>query len=72
MKYFIWFNFRPNIEVLTENAKHLEHVISDTNQLAEKVSSKVRILDLAKVELILCWFLYSMCNCFYFYFNFLF
>eukprot|EP00795_Rhopilema_esculentum_P001200 gene1200-15566_t len=41
-------NLVPNIEVLTENAKHLEHVISDTNQLAEKVSSKVRILDLAK------------------------
>ena len=40
---------RPNLEVLTENAKHLEKVISDTNELAEKVSSKVRILDLAKV-----------------------
>jgi len=38
----------PNLEMLTENAKHLDKVISDTNELAEKVSSKVRILDLAK------------------------
>ena len=36
--------------MLTENAKHLDKVISDTNELAEKVSSKVRILDLAKVN----------------------
>lgn len=38
----------PNLDVLSENASHLEKVISDTNDLAEKVSSKVRILDLAK------------------------
>ena len=43
------FYFSPNLEVLTENSKHLDRVISDTNELAEKVSSKVRILDLAKV-----------------------
>ena len=51
--YSNWLMFpitRPNLEVLTENAKHLDKVISDTNELAVKVSSKVRILDLAKVD----------------------
>eukprot|EP00794_Sanderia_malayensis_P019155 gene19155-21075_t len=38
----------PNLDLLSENSRHLEKVISDTNELAEKVSSKVRILDLVK------------------------
>ena len=57
------FHFSPNLEVLTENAKHLDKVISDTNELAEKVSSKVRILDLAKVKIVsyFCCNLYLIC-----------
>ena len=45
----IFFVFRPNLGVLSKEAVHLSDVIEKTSFLAEKVSSKVRELDLAKV-----------------------
>ncbi|XP_066927345.1 conserved oligomeric Golgi complex subunit 4-like [Clytia hemisphaerica] len=38
----------PNLSVLTKEASHLSDVIERTSSLAEKVSSKVRELDIAK------------------------
>lgn len=47
---FFILNIRPNLKVLSKEAGHLTDVIVKTSSLAEKVSSKVRELDLAKVR----------------------
>ena len=39
----------PNLQLVMRDAQHLHSMISSTSDLAEKVSSKVRLLDLVKV-----------------------
>ena len=39
----------PNLQLVMRDAQHLHTMISSTSDLAEKVSSKVRLLDLVKV-----------------------
>ena len=41
--------FRPNLQLVQNDAKQLAGMISFTSTLAENVSSKVRQLDVAKV-----------------------
>jgi len=41
--------FRPNLQLVQNDAKQLSGMISFTSTLAENVSSKVRQLDVAKV-----------------------
>ena len=41
--------FSPNLQLVMRDAQHLHTMISNTSDLAEKVSSKVRLLDLVKV-----------------------
>lgn len=41
--------FSPNLQLVMRDAQHLHGMISNTSDLAEKVSSKVRLLDLVKV-----------------------
>lgn len=45
----LYFTFRPNLGVLSKEATQLANVITSTSSLAEKISSKVRELDIAKV-----------------------
>ena len=42
--------FRPNLKTLHGDTHDLVSVITRTSELAESVSSKVRVLDLAKVS----------------------
>ncbi|XP_068759729.1 conserved oligomeric Golgi complex subunit 4-like [Montipora capricornis] len=41
-------NVIPNLQLVMRDAQHLHTMISSTSDLAEKVSSKVRLLDLVK------------------------
>nr|XP_058972612.1 conserved oligomeric Golgi complex subunit 4-like isoform X2 [Pocillopora verrucosa] len=41
-------NVIPNLQLVMRDAQHLHTMISNTSDLAEKVSSKVRLLDLVK------------------------
>ena len=41
--------FRPNLQVVLRDADKLHQMIEHTAEIADKVSSKVRKLDLAKV-----------------------
>ncbi|KAM7432750.1 Golgi transport complex subunit 4 [Porites harrisoni] len=41
-------NVIPNLQLVMRGAQHLHTMISNTSDLAEKVSSKVRLLDLVK------------------------
>ena len=41
--------FRPNLQLVLRDADKLHQMIEHTAELADKVSSKVRKLDLAKV-----------------------
>ena len=41
--------FRPNLQLVQNDAKQLAGMISFTSTLAENVSGKVRQLDVAKV-----------------------
>ena len=59
LRYFLFFTvclsccvllvFRPNLQLVQNDAKQLAGMISFTSTLAENVSSKVRQLDVAKV-----------------------
>ena len=49
MKDFWLLFFSPNLQLVMRDAQHLHTMISNTSDLAEKVSSKVRLLDLVKV-----------------------
>ena len=42
--------YRPNLQLVQNDAKQLAGMISFTSTLAENVSSKVRQLDVAKVS----------------------
>ena len=42
--------FRPNLQLVLRDADKLHQMIEHTAELADKVSSKVRKLDLAKVR----------------------
>ena len=42
--------FRPNLQVVLRDADKLHQMIEHTAEIADKVSSKVRKLDLAKVS----------------------
>lgn len=57
----------PNLHLVKSEAKELEEMVNFTSTLAEKVSSKVRQLDLARVSNVLL-FIY-LCRYTYFYFN---
>jgi len=46
----ILFVYRPNLQLVQNDAKQLAGMISFTSTLAENVSSKVRQLDVAKVS----------------------
>ena len=49
MLCIVLYIFSPNLQLVMRDAQHLHTMISNTSDLAEKVSSKVRLLDLVKV-----------------------
>ena len=66
---FFYLFYRPNLSVLSKEATHLSNVIEKTSSLAEKVSSKVRELDIAKVFFSVLWFVYVDFRNLYFFLN---
>lgn len=40
----------PNVVLICDEAEKFRHLIAKTNELAENVSAKVRILDLVRVS----------------------
>lgn len=58
MKKMIFLYHSPKIQTIYNNANNLSNMISFTTNLADNVSSKVRVLDLAKVRHKLCQTLY--------------
>ena len=55
------FSFRPSLQSLHSDSGQLSEAIGRASSLAESVSSKVRILDLAKVCVCACECGFSRC-----------
>jgi hypothetical protein len=50
-KIWVFFFFRPALQIITQDAHNLSNTISFTAALADNISGKVRELDVTKVRI---------------------